>query len=126
MYKQSLENFSDNRGDLRPLDFDRLPFLPKRLFIVSNVPKGETRGCHAHFKTRQFLICLEGEIEVILDDGKTKSSITLTPAEGVYVPELVWDSQIFKTDNDILLVLASTHYNKSDYIDCYSTFINSL
>tara|TARA_R110000823_G_scaffold308873_2_gene432727 strand:+ start:3890 stop:4270 length:381 start_codon:yes stop_codon:yes gene_type:complete len=126
MYKQSLENFSDNRGDLRPLDFDRLPFLPKRLFIVSNVPKGETRGCHAHFKTRQFLICLKGEVEAILDDGKTKSSITLTPAEGVYVPELVWDSQIFKTDNDILLVLASTHYNKSDYIDCYSTFINSL
>jgi len=126
MYKQSLENFSDNRGDLRPLDFDRLPFLPKRLFIVSNVPKGETRGCHAHFKTRQFLICLKGEVEAILDDGKTKSSITLTPAEGVYVPELVWDSQIFKTDNDILLVLASTHYDKSDYIDCYSTFINSL
>ena len=126
MYKQSLENFSDDRGDLRPLDFDRLPFLPKRLCIVSNVPKGETRGCHAHFKTSQFLICLKGEVEAILDDGTTKSSITLTPAEGVYVPELVWDSQIFKTDNDILLVLASTHYDKSDYIDCYSTFINSL
>ena len=117
MYKQSLENFSDDRGDLHPLDFDRLPFFPKRLFVVSNVPKGETRGGHAHFKTRQFLICLEGEIEVILDDGKTKSSITLTPTEGVYVPELVWDSQVFKTDKDILLVLASTHYDRSDYIE---------
>lgn len=124
--KQSLENFSDDRGDLHPLDFDRLSFLPKRLFVVSNVPKGETRGGHAHFKTMQFLICLEGEIDVILDDGKTKSVISLIPTEGVYVPELVWDSQVFKTDKAILLVLASTHYNKSDYIESYSTFINSI
>jgi len=125
MYKQTLENFSDERGNLYPLEFDRLPFSPKRLFVVSDVPKGETRGEHAHFKTEQFLICLSGEIDVILDNGKTKTKISLTSFQGVYVPAGIWDSQIFKTGADSLLVLASTEYDSTDYIESYSIFINS-
>ena len=117
MYIQSLESFSDTRGDLYPLDFERVPFVPKRLFIVSDVPRGEVRGEHAHYQTEQFLICMAGEIEVVLYDGKEESKITLLPFEGVHIPHLIWDYQIFKTGKDILLVLASTSYDRRDYIE---------
>ena len=122
MYTQTLENFSDERGHLYPLEFDRIPFTPKRLFIVSDVPKGEVRGEHAHYKTEQFLICLSGEIEVILEKGDGETRVTLTPFQGVHVPSMVWDSQVFKTGKDNLLVLASTHYDKTDYIESINEF----
>lgn len=116
MYIHSIENFSDDRGCLYPLEFDKVPFAPKRLFVVSDVPKGKARGGHAHYQTEQFLICLAGEIDVTLDDGKEETKVSLSPVQGVHVPAMVWDSQVFKTGKDILLVLASTEYNKDDYI----------
>ena len=122
MYKQTLEKFDDSRGCLFPLEFGKLPFTPERLFIVSDVPKGERRGGHAHYKTEQYLICLRGAIEVILDDGFIESSILLEPMQGLLVPVLIWDSQIFLTGDDILLVLASTDYNREDYIESSSVF----
>ena len=42
--------------------------------------------------------------------------------QGVYVPNLTRDSQVFKTGDDILLVLASTDYNREDYIESISAF----
>ena len=122
MYVQTLEKFEDERGGLFPLGFDRLPFVPKRLFVVSDVPKGVKRGDHAHYVTEQFLICLEGEIEVLLDDGKKEVRVPLLPMQGVHVPARVWDSQVFKTGKDILLVLASTDYDREDYIESLSLF----
>jgi len=122
MYVQTLEKFEDERGGLFPLGFDRLPFVPKRLFVVSDVPKGIKRGDHAHYVTEQFLICLEGEIEVLLDDGKKEVRVSLLPMQGVHVPAKVWDSQVFKTGKDILLVLASTDYDREDYIESLSLF----
>jgi UDP-2-acetamido-3-amino-2,3-dideoxy-glucuronate N-acetyltransferase len=125
MYIHTLEKFEDSRGLLFPFDFSKIPFKPKRLFVITNVPKGERRGDHAHYKTEQFLLCLKGEVEVILYDGNLRSEethISLTAMQGVYVPKLVWDAQIFKTGEDILLVLASTLYNKEDYIESYPLF----
>ena len=122
MFVESLKSFTDNRGVLYPLNFSEMPFQPKRMFVVSDVPKGVSRGHHAHYETEQFLICLKGEIEVLLDDGHECTSTLLKPMQGVYVPQLTWDSQIFETGEDVLLVLASTDYNREDYIDSSSVF----
>ena len=122
MFVESLKSYTDNRGVLYPLNFSEIPFQPKRMFFVFEVPKGVKRGGHAHHETEQFLICLKGEIEVLLYDGHEHSSTLLKPMQGVYVPKLVWDSQIFKTGEDVLLVLASTDYNREDYIESFSVF----
>ena len=123
-YIEKLKRFKDGRGDLLPLNFSNLPFVPKRTFLVINVPKGVRRGDHAHFSTKQFLICLKGEICVELFDGDITLSYDLKEGDGIYVPEMMWDSQVFKTGEDLLLVFASTEYNKSDYITCKSKFTN--
>jgi len=115
-YVEKLKRFKDSRGDLLPLNFSTLPFNPKRFFLVTDVPKDVKRGDHAHFSTKQLLICLRGEIDVELFDGVDTSLYTLKEGDSIYIPEMIWDSQVFKTGDDLLLVFASTEYNKSDYI----------
>jgi UDP-2-acetamido-3-amino-2,3-dideoxy-glucuronate N-acetyltransferase len=115
-YIEKLKRFKDSRGDLLPLNFSNLPFTPKRIFMVTQVPKNVKRGDHAHYTTKQLLVCLKGVIEVELFDGVRSFESTLEEGDSLYVPEMVWDSQVFKTGEDILMVLASTDYDPSDYI----------
>ena len=115
-YIEKLKRFKDSRGDLLPLNFSNLPFTPKRIFMVTQVPKNVKRGDHAHYTTKQLLVCLKGVIDVELFDGVRSFKSTLEEGDSLYVPEMVWDSQVFKTGEDILMVLASTDYDPSDYI----------
>ena len=63
---------------LAEIEFFDLPFAPKRVFTVTNVPKNEIRGQHAHYETEQIFICTNGSILVGLDDGKTKEEVIET------------------------------------------------
>lgn len=111
-----LNCFKDSRGVLSPMEFSKLPFTPKRCFFVTEVPKGVTRGNHAHFKTEQYLICLSGNITVGVIDSEGERTMDLSAGDSVYIPKLCWDYQVFNTGEDILFVLASTEYNSQDYI----------
>ncbi len=63
----------DYRGDLTEVELKRdLPFNPKRIFLINNVPSSKVRGEHAHKKCHQFLLCIKGSVSVIADDGKKK------------------------------------------------------
>lgn len=104
-------------GDLLPVEFFDLPFIPKRVFTVSGVPQNSIRGNHAHYETEQLLICVNGQILAGTDDGNKKQEIILNKGDSILVKKLVWDWQKFLTNNDFLLVLSSTHYDKKDYIE---------
>jgi len=117
-----LKNYSDARGDLFPIEFSSLPFIPIRSFIVKNVPKDSLRGGHAHYKTRQLLICLKGKIKVLIHDGKKLKTITLKENMFTLVDAMLWDSQKFLTNDDVLLVFCSTPYEKADYILDFNEF----
>lgn len=121
-----LNKFEDSRGSLYPLDFSKLPFIPKRIFYVCNVPMGEERGKHAHYKTQQLIVCIQGLIEVITFDGKNTNSIFLKPGDNYFLDTLTWDSQIFHTGKDILLSLCSTEYDIKDYILDKDEFIQII
>ena len=122
----SFKSFSDGRGYLLPLSFTELDFTPKRVFVVNDVPVGCVRGNHSHHKTRQYLICTSGSVNVILDDGDSVESVKLCKSDTILIPELVWDSQVFLEPNTSILVLCSTEYDINDYILTYDEFINSL
>ena len=64
-----LKSVEDNRGSLLPIEFNTLPFEPKRIFIVNNVPLNEIRGEHSHYVTKQLIVCTKGIVKVLLDDG---------------------------------------------------------
>ena len=118
----SWSTFRDPDGILVPIEFNILPFEPKRVFYVLDVPKDEERGMHAHYETQQVLTCLQGEILVKLHDGHALREYKLSPNEWVFVDKMVWDSQVFLTGNDILMSMCSTKYSKSDYIENFETF----
>ncbi|TXT66082.1 MAG: putative TDP-4-oxo-6-deoxy-alpha-D-glucose-3,4-oxoisomerase [Promethearchaeota archaeon] len=120
---QSLKTFIDRDGRLTPVEFYDVPFKPKRMFYVTNVPKNDIRGGHAHYETQQLLICIDGRIGVMLFDGYNEHYTVIEKDEAVFVDKMIWDSQIFLTGNDVMVSLCSTNYDKNDYIENKEQFI---
>ena len=120
-----LKTVQDMRGDLSVGEFSKeIPFIPKRYFLVFNVPSKETRGEHAHYNCHQFLICIKGRCAVVVDDGKTRAELALdTPDLGLYIPPLTWGIQYKYSSDAVLLAFASEYYNAEDYIRNYSDFL---
>jgi hypothetical protein len=123
---KNFQSITDPRGSLTPVDFSKIPFTPKRIFYIKNVPQGLSRGGHAHFTTKQLLICLRGQIQVTLDTVKSKNVFDLFENDYIFIDNLVWDSQLYKTGNDILMSICSTDYNEKDYIKDYSEFLRIM
>jgi acetyltransferase-like isoleucine patch superfamily enzyme/dTDP-4-dehydrorhamnose 3,5-epimerase-like enzyme len=117
--------FSDMRGSLLVGEFERhIPFVPKRYFMVFDVPSRETRGEHAHRVCQQFLVCVRGSCAAVVDDGRSRMELSLdTPQRGLYLPPMVWGVQYKYSEDAVLLVFASEHYDPDDYIRKYSDFL---
>ena len=119
-----LETFVDSEGSLVPIESGlSIPFKIKRVFYVFDVHDQKDRGEHSHHKTEQVHICLSGKVKVLCDDGKnTKQWVLNKPTQALYIPNLIWDEQIYLTSDSVLLVLANTNYDSSDYIESYDEF----
>ena len=118
-----LKLISDKDGCLTPIEFKDISFKPKRIFYITNVPINEQRGFHAHYKTKQLLICVKGVIDVKLHDGHSLTQYILKEGESIFVDKLIWDSQLFLTGKDVLLVICNTEYEKTDYIEDWEKFL---
>lgn len=118
-----LNSFEDSRGSLLPIEFDSLPFIPKRVFIVNNVPLNDIRGEHSHYNTKQLIVCTNGMVKVLLDDGIVKDEHTLCKNQTILINEMIWDAQQFLTDDAEIVVLCSTKYDINDYIMDYDKFL---
>jgi len=106
----------DQRGQLYPLDFQALPFVPLRLFVVSAVPVGTVRGRHAHKSQLQAIVCLAGAIEVELKVASQSVSLLLDhPGRVLLIQPGVWAAQKFIYEHSVELVLASGAYLPEDY-----------
>jgi len=105
-------------GILCPIESGKdIPFDIKRVFYVYGVGNRETRGKHAHHKTKQLLICLSGKVEVVCKDkNKSVKFLLESPQQALYIPEMIWDEQVYYTESSVMLVLSSTLYNPDDYI----------
>ena len=121
----NLRNFIEPDGNLVPIESKHdIPFDIKRIFYVHGVKNQDDRGKHSHHKTKQVLICLNGEVKVVCDDGKNRKSYILSkPNQALYIPEMIWDEQTYKSEDSVLLVLANTHYDINDYIEDYEEFL---
>lgn len=118
----------DLRGSLLALELERdLPFLPRRTFVVYDVPTEEVRGEHAHKKCAQFLICVRGSVRVLADDGTTRQEFALdSPSVGVFLPSMTWGTQYRYSLDATLLVFASHAYDASDYLRTYEEFLAEI
>jgi len=114
----------DLRGSLAVGELGKqLPFEPTRFFVVHDVPSRHVRGEHAHRKLHQFLVCLKGELSLVVDDGSRRQELRLGgPEIGVHLPPMVWAVQYRFSPDAVLLVLASDPYDPNDYIRDYDEY----
>jgi uncharacterized RmlC-like cupin family protein len=115
----------DVRGSLTFIEGTRhVPFEIKRLFYLYDVPAAASRGGHAHRTLEQVLACASGSLDVRLDDGVTQQVIHLSgPERGIYIPPMIWDTEINFEPGTVCVVLASDYYDEADYIRDYQEFL---
>jgi UDP-2-acetamido-3-amino-2,3-dideoxy-glucuronate N-acetyltransferase len=126
VHLQRFIGVADLRGSLTSGDMpsDAVPFVPKRWFLVYDVPTREVRGEHAHRVCHQFMICVSGQVTVAVDDGTCRGVLLLDePTVGLYVPPMTWSSQFRYDPQSVMLVLASHPYDPGDYIREYESFL---
>jgi acetyltransferase-like isoleucine patch superfamily enzyme/dTDP-4-dehydrorhamnose 3,5-epimerase-like enzyme len=101
-----------------------LPFVPRRVFMVYDVPSVEVRGEHAHRALEQLLVCVRGALSVVVDDGSHRQEYRLDdPTKALYIPPKVWGIQYAYSLDAVLMVLASDPYDADEYIRDYDEFL---
>ena len=122
----TLPKVDDLRGSLTFAQLGAgLPFVPRRVFYVYDVPSTDVRGQHAHRQLHQFLLAVAGSVRVVMDDGLGHRSEVLLdrPNVGVHLPPMVWGVQYRYSPDAVLLVFASEEYDADDYIRDYEEFL---
>lgn len=119
-----LQTHGDERGALVALeDLKNVPFEIRRVYYLFATQHGIRRGLHAHRELKQMLIAVRGSCRILLDDGQERISLLLDdPAQGLIIDSLIWREMYQFSEDCVLLVLASAHYDEFDYIRDYSLF----
>ncbi len=124
----SLPFLGDDRGGLVALEANKsIPFDIKRVYYIFGTAAGISRGFHAHKALKQVAVCVSGKCRIILDNGKEKAEVWLdSPSKGLLIEDMVWREMHDFSSDCVLMVLASEHYDESDYIRDYSRFIEQV
>ena len=125
---QEFKVLGDHRGKLIALEANRqIPFDIKRVFYIYGTQEGVPRGNHSHYKTRQFLVAVNGSCKVTLDNGKEKETYNLNkPNLGLFQDVLIWGCMHDFSGDCVLMVLADAYYDASDYITDYNKFLEEV
>ncbi|WP_319782079.1 FdtA/QdtA family cupin domain-containing protein [Oceanisphaera sp. IT1-181] len=115
----------DNRGSLVALEAEKtVPFDIKRVYYIFGTLLGVARGFHAHKNLKQVAVCVTGKCRMVLDNGIEKKEVWLdSPTRGLLIEGLVWHEMHDFSEDCVLLVLASEHYDEADYIRDYQEFL---
>lgn len=122
----NLPKILDKRGNLSIVEeLKDIPFKILRVYWIYDVPGGEVRGSHAFMENEEFIIALSGSFDVLLDNGVEVKTFSLNRSYyGLFVPNGIWRQMLNFSTNSLALVLASTHFDLSDYIYDYDLFKN--
>jgi hypothetical protein len=100
-----------------------VPFAIARLFVL-RAPEGAERGKHAHKRCSQFMICSNGAVDVVLDDGAVKKTFRLDRSNhALLVPPMIWNTVMFRAPHTVVSVLCDRPYEADDYVRDYQQFL---
>ena len=117
-------DLGDERGKLVVVEGEQhIPFSIQRVFYIYGSDNEVVRGQHANRESEFVLINVGGTSKVRIDNGHSEAVIELNkPMMGLYIPTMVWKDMYDFSEDSILLVLASTHYNGQEYIRDYEEY----
>jgi len=118
----------DDRGHLVIVEGNQdIPFSIKRVFYIYGSDKNVIRGKHANYYTEFVLINVAGTSKVKVDDGTNQKIFCLDrPHIGIYLPKMIWKDMYDFSKDSVLLVLASEHYDESEYIRDYAEYLAAM
>ncbi len=118
------KDLGDERGKLVVIEGGQsVPFEIKRVFYIYGSDANVVRGQHANRQSEFMLINVAGKSKVRITDTKEEFVVELSqPMMGVYIPKMVWKDMYDFSEDSVLLVLASTHYDSSEYIRDYEEY----
>lgn len=121
-------DLGDERGKLVVIEGEEeIPFEIKRVFYIYDSDKTVIRGQHANLNSEFVLINIAGSSKVRITDGREELIVELNkPMTGVYIPKMIWKDMYDFSENSILLVLASTHYDGNEYIRDYNQYLEII
>lgn len=101
-----------------------IPFPIRRVFVMSGVAKGESRGAHGHKKFDQIIVPVQGSFVLGLDDGETKQEILLdNPSIGIRLKPKLWHTMYSFSPDAVNIVFCDQYYNEEDYLRDYDEFL---
>lgn len=120
--------FGDERGSLVVAEGEQdVPFEIKRVFYMYGSDDSVIRGQHANRRSEFVLINVSGSSKVRIDDGHEEVIVELNrPRQGLYLSSMIWKDMYEFSADSVLLVLASTHYDGSEYIRDYDEFLKEV
>jgi dTDP-4-dehydrorhamnose 3,5-epimerase-like enzyme len=123
-----LKILGDERGSLVAIEeLKDIPFEIRRVYYIFGTKKNVSRGFHAHKNLQQLAVCLSGKCRMILDDGKIREEAWLDSSDkGLLIGSMIWHEMHDFSPDCVLLVLASEHYDESDYIRDYDDFLKQV
>ena len=124
----NFKDLGDERGKLVVIEGNQdIPFEIKRTFYIYDSDSDIVRGQHANRESEFVLINVAGSSKVRITDGKEEFIVELNkPMMGVYIPKMVWKDMYDFSNNSVLLVLASTHYDGKEYIRNYNDYLKEI
>jgi len=122
---KTIKNEDPKYGALSFLEGKRdIPFPIRRVYWITETEADLHRGFHAHKLNCQLLYCPYGKIDIILDDGQKRTTITLDePSKGLLLMPGLWREMVWQQSGSVLCVLASEYYDAQEYIRNYDEFI---
>jgi dTDP-4-dehydrorhamnose 3,5-epimerase-like enzyme len=122
------KTFADERGALSAVEGGRdIPFEIKRIYYIYNTVQDVRRGCHAHRSLKQVLICLKGSCKILLDTGMERQEVLMDrPGRGLFIDKMTWREMHDFSEDCVVAVLASAHYDEKDYIRNYADFTQAV
>lgn len=121
-------DLGDERGKLVVIEGEQeIPFAIKRVFYIYNSDHTIIRGQHANRQSEFVLINVAGCSKVRVTDGNDEFIIELNkPMMGIYIPKMIWKDMYDFSEDSVLLVLASTHYDGNEYIRNYQEYLHEM
>lgn len=118
----------DARGSMIVVEGEQaVPFDIKRLFYIYGTDPTVVRGKHANRKSDFVMVCVHGSCKVKITDGTNEIVVSLDdPTKGVYIPRMLWKDMYNFSEDAVLLVMASTHYNSTEYIRDFDAYCEEM
>lgn len=119
----------DERGNLVVIEGEGMdiPFDIKRVFYIYGSDDTVVRGQHANRETEFLLVNVAGTSKVKVDNGRESAIVELNkPRMGLYIPAMLWKDMYDFSEDSILLVLASRHYDANEYIRNYDDYLAEI